>query len=464
MYELRADNPKIAAELDDVIKLFFSDGDGAPETIIQTCTCGTIMRVNISLDARNYVFEKIAENREGEACNREYKRFNKRCLYDALSDYTGVKLPWGSLTGVRPTKLAYELVKEGGNISEAVRKLQEVYRVEKNKAELIGEILRAQRGIYTESEELYNLYVHIPFCVSRCKYCSFVTEVPKGKNSMVEPYVEALLEEIKQTKAALKSGGKKILSVYIGGGTPTALDAAQLRRVLDAANCGDAEYTCEAGRPDTVDDEKLQAMADCGVTRVCVNPQTLCDETLKRVGRSHDSAAFYEAFHAARKYPFIINTDLIAGLEGETAGIFENTIDKIAGLAPENITVHTLSRKNGAELRFRKYDNGAEVESMVSMAREKLEALGYIPYYVYRQKRMLGNLENTGYCKPGAQCVNNITTMEECVGVAACGAGAIGKRIFASENRIERFANVRDVRLYLEQFDDRLDKKLKFLL
>lgn len=464
MYELICDSPKLAAELEDVIRLFFPDGDGAPERITQACKDDTSLRVEITLDGRSFSFEKTIENREGEAHKREYKRFNKRCLYDALSEHTGVKLPWGSLTGVRPTKLAYELVRGGADVAEAVRQLQSVYRVDKSKAELIGEILKAQQGIYTESEELYNLYVHIPFCVSRCKYCSFVTEVPKGKNSSVEPYVEALTEEIRRTKAALESGGKKVLSVYIGGGTPTALDAGQLGRVLEAAYCGDVEYTCEAGRPDTVTDEKLLVMADCGVNRICVNPQTLCDETLKRIGRSHDSAEFFEAYRMARKYPFIINTDLIAGLEGETLEVFENTLDKISELSPENITVHTLSRKNGAELRYEKYSHGSEVEAMVLSARKKLKALGYIPYYVYRQKRMVGNLENTGYCKIGTQCVNNVTTMEECVGVAACGAGAIGKRVFVSENRIERLANVRDVRLYLEQFEERLEKKLKFLL
>lgn len=464
MFELYADNPKIAAELEDVVRLFFPDGDGAPEKITHTCREDAVMTVIITIGEKKFVFEKAAENRDGEAYKREYKRFNKICLYDALSEHTGVKLPWGSLTGVRPTKLAYELVKGGASIDEAVRNLQSVYRVEKVKAELIGEILKAQRGIYTDSEELYNLYVHIPFCVSRCRYCSFVTEVPKGKSSRVEPYVEALVEEIRRTLSALCDGGKKILSVYVGGGTPTALDAKQLKRVLEAASCGDVEYTCEAGRPDTVTDEKLRIMADCGVNRVCVNPQTLCDETLKRIGRSHDSAQFFEAYRLARRYPFIINTDLIAGLDGETLDVFENTLDGTAALMPENITVHTLSRKNGAELRFEKLRHDAVVEKMVNGARERLARLGYVPYYVYRQKRMLGNLENTGYCKVGTQCVNNITTMEECVGVAACGAGAIGKRVFAAENRIERLANVRDVKLYLEQFEDRLEKKLKFLL
>lgn len=461
MYELEADNEKIAAELYDVVRLFYPDGN-AP-FISQHCDTGKKMKVRITVQGREFVFEKETLFSGGEAAKREYKRFNKRCLYDVLSELADRKLPWGSLTGVRPTKLAYELTNEGFSVDTAADKLEELYRVDRRKAELIGEILNAQRGIYGETEEAMNLYVHIPFCVSRCKYCSFVTEVPKKGYTLVEPYADALIEEILWTKQILAESGKRILSVYIGGGTPTALSAPLLKRVLESANCGDVEYTCEAGRPDTVTEEKLGVMADCGVNRICVNPQTLCDETLARIGRSHTSAEFFDVYRAARKYPFDINTDLIAGLEGETLEIFKDTVDKIVELRPENVTVHTLSRKNGAELLQTEYRHNAEVEAMVERARAALCENGYIPYYIYRQKRMLGNLENTGYCLPGKQCINNITTMEECVGVAACGAGAISKRLFSAENRIERLANVRDVKLYLDMFDERLNKKLKFL-
>ena len=209
---------------------------------------------------------------------------------------------------------------------------------------MIEKILKAQDGYIRKGDNLFNLYVHIPFCVSKCSYCSFVTDVLTPSYKYMQRYVEALTEEIERTKNALKVAGGEIVSVYIGGGTPTALDETQLKKVLTAAYCGNVEYTCEAGRPDTITEEKLSVIADCGVGRICVNPQSLCDETLKRIGRNHDSRKFFEAYEAARKYPFVINTDLIAGLEGETAAEFSQTLKGITDLRPENITVHTLAR------------------------------------------------------------------------------------------------------------------------
>ncbi len=464
MYELTAENEKIAYELDEVVKAFYPDEAEAPHTVVQkSFVKDGIMRVDIAVDENTFSYEKKIGGNISSDEKRFYNRFNKLCLYKSLEQFSERSLPWGSLTGIRPTKLAYELIDGGKSIEEAARVLQTVYCVSSEKAELIEKILKAQDGYIRKGDNLFNLYVHIPFCVSKCSYCSFVTDVLTPSYKYTQRYVEALTEEIERTKNALKVAGGEIVSVYIGGGTPTALDETQLKKVLTAAYCGNVEYTCEAGRPDTITEEKLSVIADCGVGRICVNPQSLCDETLKRIGRNHDSRKFFEAYEAARKYPFVINTDLIAGLEGETAAEFSQTLKGITDLRPENITVHTLARKNGSELSRLKYRANAEVEKMVKLANAEMKEHGYIPYYTYRQKRMLGNLENTGYCLDGTQCVNNITTMEECIGVAACGAGAINKRVYDMGGRIERLANLRDVKLYLEQFEERLNKKLIFL-
>lgn len=464
MYKLTADNEKIATELDEEIRLFFPDGKGSPESIFQTCSQKDNLAVHIDIDGRTFDFIAPLPIGSELEYKRRYVRFNKLCMYKALSRVTSRRLPWGSLTGVRPTKLAYELIESGMEEQQAVQELTDTYLVSKEKADLLFTILNAQRGIYERSEKKINLYVHIPFCVSKCSYCSFMTDVLTPTYKWVDPYVDALVYEIEQTRKTLSRNGYDIYSVYVGGGTPTALNEEQLARVLKSAYCEGAEFTCEAGRPDTVNSQKLRIMADSGVNRICINPQSLNDETLEKIGRRHTAADFYSVFAEARKYPFSINTDLIAGLEGEDGKMFRNTLNGILTLRPENVTVHTLSLKNGSALKLSEYTGNEAVGEMVDVSRQVLLQNGYVPYYMYRQKRMLGNLENVGYTLSGKQCVNNVTTMEECLGVAACGAGAISKRIYIRENRIERLANLRDVRLYLNQFDERLQKKLDFFL
>ncbi|MBR2988160.1 MAG: radical SAM protein, partial [Clostridia bacterium] len=243
---------------------------------------------------------------------------------------------------------------------------------------------------------------------------------------------------------------------------PTSLDAEQIYQLFSDFPFREVEFTIEAGRPDTITEEKLDAMKKVGANRVCVNPQSLVNRTLVSIGRAHTAEDFFEKFALVRRYGFDINVDTIAGLVGETLDDFVYTLDGVCALNPENITVHTLSRKNGSALaQGGKFDN-AEVEKMVDYAFTKLTANGYLPYYLYRQKQMLGNLENVGYCKAGKQCVNNVTTMEDCLSVIACGAGAISKIVHSNENRIERFANMRDLRLYMQNFDEKLKDKLFF--
>ena len=259
----------------------------------------------------------------------------------------------------------------------------------------------------------------------------------------------------------IKRSGKKIYSIYVGGGTPTALPDDCFEKVLSALPSG-VEFTCEAGRPDTITREKAEIMKKNGVTRVCVNPQSLCDQTLEKIGRKHTCADFFAAYELIKSYEFDINVDLIAGLCDETESMFLSSVEKIALLRPDNVTVHTLSIKNGSALKNEGSEvKNSDVEKMVDDAYALLTKAGYSPYYLYRQKNMLGNLENIGYSLPGKICANNVTTMEETLSVVACGAGAISKRIFP-KGRIERLANLRDASLYIEQESQRLQKKLEF--
>ncbi len=438
-------------ELSDVAKLFYgdefphiglSDNDGVYEIVIGSD-----------------VFRCEYDSADYDIIPSSHKngRMSKIALYDALYAFTGRKMPWGALTGVRPTKLFYECLKGGKTADEAVQTMQNVYRVDSKRAVLLRDIIDAQKGKVNYSSDYINLYIHIPYCTTRCTYCSFVS-APIDKNiSQSHEYVKLLCDEIAQSVALIKDSGKKVLSVYIGGGTPTALDHETFELLLGGVGEFDCEYTCEAGRPDTVTQEKADIMKAHNVTRVCVNPQTLCENTLEKIGRRHSVSDFYAAYDIVNRCGFDINCDLIAGLADETADDFKSSFDGVKRLMPQNITVHSLSRKNGSAIRYDRNEN-QQAEQMIDYA---LIARGeYIPYYLYRQKRQASNLENIGFTLDNAQCVNNITTMEETVGVMACGAGAISK--YVGDGKICRFANMRDVPLYIKNFDEKVKAKLDF--
>ncbi len=384
-----------------------------------------------------------------------------------MSAALGRELPWGALTGVRPSRLAYELLRGGVSFDELSNKLQNIYGISRGKSELLTDIVGNQKGYYACDPEYVNFYVHIPFCPSRCKYCSFVSVAIDKQKKFVLPYVSALKSEIISAVSLLEKSGKKVFSVYIGGGTPTVLDERSLDEILSVIPYRNVEYTCEAGRPETITKDKLEILSRRGVSRISINPQTLFDETLVNIGRNHTAADFFNAYSLARRFDFDINVDLIAGLPNETADMFRTTLDKIADLRPENITVHTLSQKRGSVFSEKKISEfGCGVEIMTDYAYRKLKSEGYVPYYLYRQKQMIENLENVGYALDGKQSVNNITTMEECLSVIACGAGAISKTVILQKDggaRIERYANIKDIKQYLEQFDERENKKQLFL-
>ncbi len=467
MFDLKTDVTEIAAELGDVVRLFTNEYDPELyEVVFLFHTAAMTARIN----GTDFFFQKPRIEMQNKLIYRKYfARACKNALYRALVSFFGRETPWGSLTGIRPTKLAYELLSAGDSLEAVSGKLQSEFFVSSKKARLVTDIVQNQRGYLTRDPSLVNLYVHVPFCPSRCYYCSFVTSAVDRQKNFVAPYVDKLCAEIHAARRMIRAAGKRIDSVYIGGGTPTVLSDAQFESLLRAVGInGDPkspppEFTCEAGRPETITPEKIGLMKRYGVTRVSVTPQSLSDETLRAIGRSHTAQDFYAAYDRVKNAGFTVNVDLIAGLARETPEDFSRTLKGVAGLRPHNITVHTLSRKRGSfikETDVKSFTGG--VSLMTDFAAGFLTADGYVPYYLYRQKLMLENLENVGYRLQGFHCVNNITVMEEALSVVACGAGAISKRIIPDENRIERLANIKDVKLYLERFDERLAEKEKF--
>lgn len=408
----------------------------------------------IEINGKIYSYSRPADFADETEKKRYEKRYAKLALYKALSDYLSEKLPWGALTGIRPVKFAYC---EGENWRA---EMGEVLGVSEKKLDLVSRIINAQRGIYEIKYGNCDLFVGIPFCPSRCLYCSFVSsEIGKAKD--VEGYVSALVKEIAAAKPLIKN----LRSVYIGGGTPISLPISQLSRVLDAIGEVNCEYTVEAGRPDAISDDALRLFKDYGVTRVCVNPQTFNDETLKIIGRKHTAKDIEEKFESVKKYGFDVNMDLIAGLPGESFEDFKRSVEKAAALSPENLTVHTLSLKKGSILKEKveRLPSG-EIEKMIDFSVEKLTESGYEPYYTYRQKYMAGNLENTGYTKAGKACVYNVDVMEETADNLACGANAVSKKLFISENRIERYGAPKDIATYIEKIDRIIDEKNELFL
>lgn len=442
----------LKAEMADVLRLF-GDVPDVAHTFVYA--------------ENNFMNAVIVGGREYDFCERqecageiEFKRYARRfaklALYEALRAETGRSMPWGALTGIRPTKLAYAEQAAGRRFEP----LFEKFGVSRENIALVRAVLDAQQGIYAREEGAADLYIGIPFCPSKCDYCSFITADISRTGQYVEGYLSALEKEI----AACRGLFRRLKSIYIGGGTPLVLETPQLRRVLDAAApfAEGQEYTVEAGRPDVFTEEKLRLLKDYGVTRICVNPQTFSDETLARIGRRHTAADIYRAFDMARRFSFDINCDLIAGLPGERAEEFCSGLDKAVALEPENITVHTLCLKKGAKLKEEESRlEGDGIGEMISYSRSALSAAGYVPYYLYRQKYMADNRENTGWTKPGRACVYNVDVMEEITDNIACGANAVGKKLFAGEGRIERIGSPKDIPTYIAKIEGILAEKRK---
>ena len=390
---------------------------------------------------------------------RYQKRYLKLALYRLLKKRTGVTPPWGALTGIRPTRLAYELAESG---EDPYRTLVEVFDVSRGKACLVMNTIEVQKGLLNRNAA--DLYIGIPFCATRCSYCSFAAVEYKRNRTLVEPYIKALCSEIDAIGDFIKEHGIEIGALYIGGGTPTALETDYFRKML--WKCAETfkvnEFTVEAGRPDTIDGEKLNLMAGAGVGRISINPQTMNDRTLEAIGRKHTAKDIENVYAKARSMFPVINMDVIAGLPGENASDFRMTLDRIGEMKPENLTVHTLAYKKGSALRLSQQVQPDErsVEEMLALASDFTVNNGYRPYYMYRQKYMTGNMENVGYSLAGCECRYNIDNMEETASVLALGAGAISKRVYPSGGRIERAANVKDIKTYIEKTEEMIARKL----
>ena len=417
---------------------------------------------DFEVDGKSFSFvDKVEENVDELRFKRFERRFAKLRLYEILSEEYGEKMPWGALTGIRPTKLAYTEMEEGRDYKTLFEKMG----VCEENIRLVQAVIDAQTGIYEKKDGNTDLFVSIPFCPTKCAYCSFITAPIDKTRNFIEPYLCALEKEIEN---AGESVGV-LRSVYIGGGTPFALDTAHLRRVLEALKPlisrfnPKTEYTVEAGRPDVFTDEKLALLKEYGVTRICINPQTFSNETLVKIGRKHTVEDFYKAYDLARKYHFDVNIDLIAGLEGETVETFANGVQKAVETGAENITVHCLSLKSGAKLKEEiAYIENDSISQMVASSRKILSESGYQPYYMYRQKYQAGNNENVGWTKKGKACVYNVDVMEETADNLAFGANAVSKRVFNDKGLITRFASQKDLKTYIEHVDEIIEKKRKF--
>lgn len=400
--------------------------------------------------------------------DRVLQRVLKTAFYRAGTQALGREPAWGALTGVRPVKIPTKALSQGYTVRQADGMLRDLYRVSPERRRLALDCARATISIRESlSPEELSLYVGIPFCPTRCAYCSFVSADVGKSLSMLGPYVEALCREIRAAGEVLSRAGRKVRSVYFGGGTPTTLSAEQLEEVMgvlarhvDLSAC--TEYTVEAGRPDTITAEKLAILKANGCDRISVNPQSMSDTVLRAIGRSHtaeDILRAWELVEAAR-FP-VRNMDLIAGLPADTEEGFRDSLDKVIALAPENITVHTLAMKKGSRLMAEGggRPDGEAVSAMLDYAWETLRDMGYVPYYLYRQKYMSGGFENVGWCLPGTESLYNVCMMEELHTILSLGSGGVTKLIDTRAGSLKRLSNPKYPKEYIEHIDDIIAQK-----
>ena len=430
---------------------------------------------------------KYYENKELKICKSESfdtnlinkedikkgtKTIIKRSIFNVLDELFKTYVPWGILTGIRPVKIVHNLLDQGLSEEDIRENLKNNYLIKDEKIDLALDIAKRERVfIYPIDKNKISLYVSIPFCPTRCVYCSFPANPMKQFGHLRDKYVKALIKEIKGLAKLLKDTNKDIETLYIGGGTPTALEANQLDVLikalfeeLDLSNI--KEFTVEAGRPDTITKEKLEVMKKHNVTRISINPQTMNNETLAKIGRDHNVDDIINCFKMARDLGFDnINMDIILGLVDEDLEMVRNTLEKIKELSPESLTVHTLAIKRASTLKenLDKYEltRYEEMIKMIDLSMRYAKDMGLNPYYMYRQKHMLGNLENIGYAKEGFECIYNIQIMEEKQSNLAVGAGAISKYVYVDEDRIERTDNVKNVEQYIDRVDEMIERKVK---
>lgn len=404
---------------------------------------------------------------------KSLKKLLKRTMYKLLTRAYGKEFPWGILTGIRPVKLVHDFMDKGFSEEEVKEKLKDEYLVSDDRAVLALKIAKIEKPfIYPVEPDSVSIYIGIPFCPSRCYYCSFASNPINRYNKLVEPYLYALMKEIREISRYMKERNLIAQTIYIGGGTPTSINDRELksliRCIVECFGSSVSEFTCEAGRPDSITEEKLKILKAGGVSRISINPQTMNDETLRRIGRSHNTDEIRKSFKEARKAGFDnINMDIILGLPGETLQDVRNTLSEIKKLDPESITVHTLAIKRASVynevFKESSLPDDEAVKDMMEYTKEFITNMGMQPYYLYRQKHMAQNLENIGFSKNGFECIYNMQIIEEKQTIIAFGADAVTKTVIHDNNRIERQHNIKDVQLYIESIDTMIEKKIEIL-
>lgn len=405
---------------------------------------------------------------------RDLKVFLKLNVYDLLSQVATSANPYGTLVGIRPVKLVHEMLRSKRPDQLIKDYLKAIYRVADEKIELMMNIAHLEQPILEmDDHDKISLYICIPFCRTRCSYCSFPANSVTQKGHLMDRYLECLIQEIKEMAFDLTLRALEVDCIYIGGGTPTSLNEKQLETLLKAVSetfdlSKVTEFTVEAGRPDTLNTRKLELLKAYNVDRICINPQSMVDTTLVSIGRDHKAEDIRTLYEEASKMGFnSINMDLIAGLSDEGTKEMRFTIEQILEMRPENVTLHTLSLKRASKLNEQKdqvaLQEADTVSQMVALTTDKLTAAGYLPYYMYRQKQMIGNLENIGFTLPEKVCVYNVRIMEEQHSILALGAGAISKLYFPEENRLERFSNSKGLEDYIARIDEMIGRKKEWL-
>ena len=475
------DNHKFHYEIENLCRLFFPNSklkvikDKKPQsdddfiyTNIYLEANKTIIKASVKFNGKfNEKYAEVSINNPD--FENECERQLAIVLFLILVDITGIDPPWGILTGIRPVKLMRRLVKEKG-FKETSEYFKSVFKVSDEKTNLCCQtMLNEQKIIDLSRFNSFSLYVSIPFCPSRCAYCSFVSQSIEKAAKLIPEYVKLLCQELEYTAEIANELQLRLESVYIGGGTPTTLSPLEMSNLLETIrNNFDMkfcrEFTVEAGRPDTITDEILSVLKNFGVSRISINPQTLNDNVLKEIGRKHTAKQTIDAFNLARKYNFDnINMDLIAGLPNESYESFTNSVSKICEMAPEGITVHTLSMKKASNLTEKGNilyaDDSVRASNMLRYISEVLNNNGYIPYYLYRQSRMVGNLENVGWAKKEKECLYNVYVMDETHTILACGAGAVTKLKQPDGDYLERIFNYKFPYEYISSFDEMLKRK-----
>ena len=418
----------------------------------------------ITAEGKTHTARKTWQEEETVSARR---RLLQQSFYEAALPFLSQPPQWGALAGVRPTKLTTKMLLQGASSQEAARQMQQMYYVSKERSNLAVACSESTvQAIDKLDDNDISLYVGIPFCPTRCAYCSFVSRSIGKQTDLIGPYLDALLREIEETGLLLKKYNKTVRTLYIGGGTPTTLTAGQLRILMEKIRaCVDLsrciEYTVEGGRPDTLTHEKLQTIFDLGADRISINPQSMDDNVLRASGRPHTAQDVIDQVEDAKAIGFTdINMDLIAGLPQDTLEGFCRSLDAVAALSPSNITVHTLALKKGADLfeNPRKLPSQEAVAAMVDYANQTLAALGYRPYYLYRQKYMSGSFENVGWAKDGKDCLYNIYMMEELHSILSLGGGGMNK-VNLPDGTLQRFHNPKFPEQYIEQLDSVLQQK-----